>query len=664
MSLPFLLEIGTEEIPDWMIPPAINHLRELFQDLLDRTKVAGTISAVDATPRRLVLQAEGLAERQSDSEELLLGPPKSAGSGAAAGFAKKMVTTPDQLGTESTPRGEYFSFKKHLKGQDTIAILAADLPQLILKIPWPKTMYWNGKGSERFIRPIRWIVALFGESVVPFELAGIHASNITQGHRLLGKSEIPVTIANFEQQLQVNGVILSASKRRGKILDGVAELLKGKGLRIRPDPSLLETLVYITEFPTPILGGFDSQFLELPSEVLVTVMRHHQKYFSVEDEAGNLAPHFIAVMNTDADPEGLVQDGNERGLRARFNDARFFWQQDQKRKLEDRLEDLKTVTFQAKLGSYFEKTERVVALVKQLGGSPDAQRAALLAKCDLTTDMVKEFTDLQGIVGGLYAKAQGEPEEVDRAIYEHYKPLSMDGEIPDSESGRLVALADKWDTLTSCFNVGMVPTGSRDPFALRRAAQGVVRIVIEGQVKFDFPGMNEALREFMRDRIEYYFRDVRGFAYDEVRACMTADWRDLLDLESRLKRVQAIRPTPDFEPIAASFKRIKNILQQAKFSGPGELRADLLEPGPELELYTEIRRTDGQPIESRIAALRPKVDLFFDKVLVNAPDEAVRRNRLTLLHNLLTEFSEIADFSEIVTETKNEKRETRNEERL
>jgi|CZKS01.1.fsa_nt_gi glycyl-tRNA synthetase beta chain len=664
MSLPFLLEIGTEEIPDWMIPPAINHLRDLFQDLLDRTKVAGTISAVEATPRRLVLQAEGLAERQADSEELVLGPPKAAGSGAATGFAKKMGTSLDQLGTDTTPRGEYFSFKKHLKGQDTIAILAAELPQLILKIPWPKTMYWNGKGSERFIRPIRWIVALFGESVVPFELAGIHASNITQGHRLLGKSEIPVTIANFEQQLQVNGVILPASKRRGKILDGVAELLKGKGLRIRPDPSLLETLVYITEFPTPILGGFDSQFLELPSEVLVTVMRHHQKYFSVEDEKGNLAPHFIAVMNTDADPDGLVRDGNERGLRARFNDARFFWQQDQKRKLEDRLEDLKTVTFQAKLGSYFEKTERVVALVKQLGGSPSAQRAALLAKCDLTTDMVKEFTDLQGIVGGLYAKAQGEPEEVDRAIYEHYKPLSMDGEIPDSESGRLVALADKWDTLTSCFNVGMVPTGSRDPFALRRAAQGVVRIVIEGQVKFDFPGMNEALREFMRDRIEYYFRDVRGFAYDEVRACMTAGWNNLIDLEGRLRRVQAIRPTPDFEPIAASFKRIKNILQQAGFTVTHALKESLIEDGPEREFYDEFQHSFGQPLESRIQTMRPKLDLLFDKVLVNAPDEALRRNRLTLLHNFLKEFSEIADFSEIVTETKNEKRETRNEERL
>src|SRR5580658_7752682 len=370
MSVPFLLEIGTEEIPDWMIPPAINQLRELFQDLLDRTKLPGTITSVDATPRRLVLRAEGLADRQSDSEELVLGPPKSAGSGAATGFAKKMGTTPDQLGTEVTPKGEYYCFKKHLKGQNTIAILATELPQLIIKLYFPKTMYWNGKGTERFIRPIRWVVALFGESVVPFELAGIHSGNITQGHRQLGKAAVPVTIQNFEQQLEANGVILSASTRRDRIQTEPRP--PGSDLRVRPDPALLETLVYITEFPTPILGGFDSQFLTLPSEVLVTVMRHHQKYFSVEDEAGNLAPHFIAVMNTDGDPEGLVRHGNERVLRARFNDARFFWQQDQKKKLEDRLEDLKNVTFQAKLGSYYEKTQRVVSLVKQLGGGLEA----------------------------------------------------------------------------------------------------------------------------------------------------------------------------------------------------------------------------------------------------------------------------------------------------
>jgi glycyl-tRNA synthetase beta chain len=649
---PFLLEIGTEEIPDWMIPPATNQLADLFQDLLDRNKLSGKVNSVEATPRRLALHADGLIDRQQDSEELVLGPPKSAGQGAATGFAKKMGTTPDRLMTETNPKGEYFAFKKLTKGKQTTDILASELPELILKIHFPKTMYWNGKGSERFIRPIRWLVASFSNSIVPFTLAGLQSGSTTQGHRLLGSGAIPVTIDNFEQQLQANGVILSADKRRQKIEDEIARLLEGKSLRLRRDAALLETLVYITEFPTPILGGFDLQYLELPQEVLVTVMRHHQKYFSVEDAEGKLAPNFIAVMNTNADPEGLVRHGNERVLRARFNDARFFWQVDQKKKLADRVADLANVTFQAKLGSYLEKTNRVVALVKQLGGNDAAQRAALLGKCDLATDMVKEFTDLQGVVGGLYAKAQGEGDEVAQAIYDHYKPLSMEDEIPTTETGRLLSLADKWDTLTSCFAVGMAPTGSKDPFALRRAAQGVVRIVVEGKTKFDFPDANEALREFMRDRIEYYFRDVRGFAYDEVRACMAACWSNLTDLEQRLKRVQAIRPTPDFGPIAASFKRIKNILQQAEFTGSAALQNNLIEVGPELDLYNEIKRTEGQPLESRIGPLRPKVDLFFDKVLVNAPDPAVRRNRLSLLHNLLTEFSTIADFSEIVTDSK------------
>jgi len=646
---PFLLEIGTEEIPDWMIPPAIKQLAELFQDLLDRNRLGGSVNSVDATPRRLALRADGLIERQQDSEELVLGPPKSAGQGAATGFAKKMGTTPDQLIVETNPKGEYFAFKKLTQGKQTSAILATELPQLILKIHFPKTMYWNGKGSERFIRPIRWVVASFCNSVVPFEIAGLKSSSTTQGHRLLGKGSVPITIENFEQQLEANGVILQADKRRKKIEDEIARLLQGTNLRVRPDPALLETLVYITEFPTPILGGFDLQYLELPKEVLVTVMRHHQKYFSLEDANGNLAPNFIAVMNTNADPEGLVRHGNERVLRARFNDARFFWQVDQKKKLEDRRPDLVHVTFQAKLGSYLEKTNRVVVLVKQLGGSTVSQRAALLAKCDLTTDMVKEFTDLQGIVGGLYAKAQGETEEVARAIYDHYKPVSMDGEIPSTDAGRMVSLADKWDTLVSWLAIGPAPTGSKDPFALRRAAQGVVRIIVEGRVKFDFRGMSESLADFMRDRVEYYFRDVRGFAYDEVRACMAAGWRDLIDLEGRLKRVQAVRRTPDFEPIAASSKRIKNILQQAEFTDSAGCQIELLEEGPELDLYNEIKRTEGQPLESRIGPLRPKVNLFFDKVLVNAPDPAVRRNRLSLLHSLLTEFSTIADFSEIVT---------------
>jgi glycyl-tRNA synthetase beta chain len=639
VSLPFLLEIGTEEIPDWMIVPALNNLQDMFQALLDQHVLGGRVSSVDATPRRLVLQAEGLLERQADTEELVLGPPKSAGPGAAAGFAKKMGTTPDQLGTHSTPKGDYSCFTKRTQGLSVTALLARELPPLILKIQWPKTMVWNGKGTERFIRPIRWLVALLGNAVVPFAIGGVASGSTTVGHRVLGKPSIPITIENFVDQLRANGVILSAPERRAKIEAGIS-------VRVKPDPDLLHTLTYITEFPTPILGSFDSSYLDLPHEVLVTVMRHHQKYLSVEDASGKLAPHFIAVMNTNADPDGLVRHGNERVLRARFNDARFFWDQDQKKKLEDRLEDLKTVTFQAKLGSYYEKTQRVIAQVKQLGGN---ERAALLAKCDLTTDMVKEFTDLQGIVGGLYARAQGETEEVAQAIYDHYKPLSMEDEIPSTHAGRLLSLADKWDTLVECFKVGMAPTGSRDPFGLRRTAQGIVRIIVEGQMKFDFPGMGPELSEFMRDRIEYYFRDVRGFAYDEVRACMATDWHDLISLEARLKRVQAIRPTPDFEPIAASFKRIKNILKQAQFND-STFHANLLEPGPELELHEAIRDTSGQPLESRIGPLRPKVDLFFDKVLVNAPDPNLRRNRLALLQNLLTEFSDVADFSEIVTE--------------
>ncbi len=643
MSLPFLLEIGTEEIPDWMIAPALNNLQDMFQAMLDQQALGGKVASVDATPRRLVLQAEGLLDRQADVEELVLGPSKSAGAGAAAGFAKKMGTTPDQLATHTTAKGEYFAFAKRTQGQATAAVLARDLPNLILRIQWPKTMVWNGKGTERFIRPIRWLVALLGDAVVPFEIGGVKSGNTTGGHRVLGKPSIPVTIASFSQELIANGVILSAAKRLDKIESGI------KAWRVKPDPDLLQTLIYITEFPTPILGSFDPSYLDLPQEVLVTVMRHHQKYLSVEDADGKLAPHFIAVMNTNTDPDGLVRQGNERVLRARFNDARFFWDQDQKKRLEDRVEDLKTVTFQAKLGSYYDKTMRVVRWVSDLGGEEDAQRAALLCKCDLTTDMVKEFTDLQGIVAGLYARAQGESEEVAQAIYDHYRPLSMEDAVPSTINGCLVSLADKLDTLTECFKVGMAPTGSRDPFGLRRAAQGIVRISTEGQVNFELPQHGE-LAEFMRDRVEYYFRDVRGFAYDEVRACMAVGWNELPDLWRRLRRVQAIRPTPDFEPIAASFKRIKNILKQAAWSDGDSYRKELFEGGPELDLYEEMRRTADQPLESRIGPLRPKIDLFFDKVLVNDPRENIRRNRLGLLYRILQEFSTIADFSEIVTE--------------
>ena len=662
MSVPFLLEIGVEEVPDWMIEPALASMRELFTNILAEHRLGGSVASTDATPRRLVLRADGLLAAQPDETKSVSGPSVSGGQGAAQGFAKKMGVSVDQLGKTQTQKGEYWSFEKHVPGRKTSDVLAETLPGLITKIPFPKTMYWTGKGGPRFIRPIRWIVALLEDEVVPFELAGVRSGNTTNGHRLLGQKSVPVSIGNFVDQLRTNGVILSAAERKQRITSAL-------GPDVVVDEDLLNTLVYLTEFPTPIRGSFDFSYLQLPREILVTVMRHHQRYFSVAKN-GDLSPEFVAVMNTDSDPQGLVQLGNERVLRARFNDARFFWDVDQHRKLADRIEDLRNVTFQAKLGSYYAKVERMVALVKQIAAALQvnesaAVRATQLCKADLTTEMVKEFTELQGVVGGLYARAQGEPEEVWRAVYDHYKPVSMEDSIPSTLTGQAVALADKCDTLRGCFDIGLIPTGSRDPFALRRAAQGVVKIIVEGKLRLSLAtllGENPQLREFMTDRIRYYFRDVRGFNYDEVNAVLAAGSDDLVDVEQRLEAIRTVRPTENFEPLAASFKRIQNILKQAKFTAADNIQPKLLEPGPEADLYSEFVRVRDAVFAQRragdfagalasIGSIRPRVDLFFDKVLVNAPDERIRHNRLTLLSSLLSEFSTIADFSEIVVTT-------------
>ncbi|HWB97969.1 MAG TPA: glycine--tRNA ligase subunit beta, partial [Bryobacteraceae bacterium] len=347
MSLPFLLEIGTEEIPDWMIPGALANLQELFEGL----GIEHTGLRLDATPRRLVLRAEELPARQADTEERVMGPAKSAPPKAVEGFARKQGVRVEDLAVESTPKGEYYSYLKKVEGRRTLDILSEALPGVILKIYFPKTMYWTGKNGPRFIRPIRWLVALLGQDVVPFELAGVRAGTVTSGHRRLGAGKVAVSLGDYEKTLRDNYVILSAVERRQRIEDGIRALR----VQVKPDASLLETLVYLTEYPTPIVGEFEEQFLALPEEVRSTVMRHHQKYFTAEGR------YFVAVMNTSEDPEGLVRRGNERVLRARFNDARFFWETDQKKKLADRVDDLGHVTFQAKLGSYLEKTGRVVA---------------------------------------------------------------------------------------------------------------------------------------------------------------------------------------------------------------------------------------------------------------------------------------------------------------
>lgn len=657
-TLDFLLEIGSEEIPDWMIDPALAHLEAKLNELL--APLGGKVTSALATPRRLAVQATGLAAQQADSEELVTGPPKAANEQAVAGFARKQGIAPSALKVVTTPKGEFYGYTKQIKGQTALEILSVALPGLILGIPWPKAMYWTGKGGPRFIRPIRWLVCLLGDQVVPFEVARVATGRATQGHRRLGAKNIPVTIDNYQQELARNFVILDGAERQRKIRGEIVSLIAKKGLKTKPDAALEHTLTYITEFPTAILGEFDPSYLELPAEVLVTVMRFHQKYFSVETNDGKLSPHFIAVMNIGADPEGLVKHGNERVLRARFNDARFFYDTDQKRSLTERVEDLAKVTFQAQLGSYLDKTNRVIALLKELGAPQASIDAAKIAKVDLTTDMVKEFTELQGQIGGIYARAQGHPEAVAQAIYDQYKPTSMEDSIPTTIEGQYLSLADKVDTLRGCFGIGIIPKGSSDPLALRRAAQGIVKILVEGQLKLTIPqltGGDAQLEKFFADRVGYYFREIRGFAYDEVAAVLAAGWTDLQDVLARLEAVKAVRKTENFEPLAAAFKRIKNILTQAKFTEVGVIDASKLEPGPEANLAAELTRVKsaltahhGANLEA-IASLRPAVDDFFTHVMVNVEDAAIRRNRLTLLRSLLTEFSTLADFSEIVTKS-------------
>jgi glycyl-tRNA synthetase beta chain len=618
-----------------------------------------------------------LEDIQPDVEELLGGPPKAAPPQASEAFAKKIGVTVADLHIMATPKGEYWAYQKKIKGLKTAVLLRTVLPEAVLKIHWPKTMYWAGKNGPRFIRPIRSLLALYGGKVVPFEIAGVKSGNTTFGHRVLGKPKIKVTrYSDYVQALKKNGVILDAAERRRRILDGV------KGIKVRRNLELVKTLVYLTEFPTPAMGSFDPSYLTLPEEVLVTVMQHHQKYLSVEGAGGTLAPKFIFVMNRGADSGGLIRHGNERVLRARFNDARFFWETDQKTPLRDRGPLLEKVTFQAKLGSYAEKTKRVHDIAGSLLAGFDAngqatRRAAELCKTDLTTEMVKEFTELQGVIGGLYALAQGESEKVAKAIYDHYKPESMDDSLPRTPEGATLSLADKLDTLAGCFSAGLIPSGSRDPFGLRRAAQGIIKILAEygpkvrlsgliAEANRQHPGLpTPQLESFFKDRLAFYLREVRGFAYDEVNAILAVGADYVQDCVARCEAIARVRPTENFEPLSMAFKRTRNILAKAggadKF--PGDPDETLLEEGPEKTLHHEARNifqetanlSNYEAVLRRTADLRPAVDAFFDTVLVMAKDERIRQNRLTLLAWLLRAFTRVADFSEIVTAREKEK---------
>jgi len=712
----FLLEIGCEEIPARMMDAAETDLGvRLAKFLLDqRLLPAGASVPTMSTPRRLTAWANGISAAQPDVVEQLTGPSLNVAfkdgqpTSAAHAFARRAGVEVSQLGKVTTPKGEYLSAKVTKKGRDASDILAGLLPKELSTIYWPKNMYWR-ETSERFVRPVRWLVAMLDDEVVPLEFDGIRAGKSSRGHRILsdGAVTIPRAGAAYVDALRAAKVLGRAEREQQirQALDAATRTIAGA--RWREDKVLLDTVVNLTEFPSVVLGGFDPQFLSLPEEVLVTVMRDHQKYFAVEDAQGKLLPHFLAVLNTDRDPQGLIRHGNERVLRARFNDARFFWETDQKKSLLERLELLRHVTFQKDLGSYYEKTVRVQRLcswlsevIRQSGMAvrPGViHKAACLAKTDLTTELVKEFTELQGIVGGLYAREQELDPDLPKAtrlaiadtIYDHYKPGSTDDGVPRSTEGAVLSVGDKADTIAGMFALGLVPSGSKDPFALRRQANGIVKVIAdknlplrlddlmrdaragyqgsEAEKKFvDDATFAASVATFFRERLEFYLREVRGYEYDVVEAVLAAGADDVVDVLARAEAVKQVLHMPEFQAIGAACKRMRNILRQAVEKGIEP--AAKVEPLPESveeekNLIAYLDRAGAKVDEHRsrkeyldalrlLSTARELVDKFFDKVMVMVEDQRERANRLALLRTLLKEFSTIADFSEIVAEGK------------
>jgi glycyl-tRNA synthetase beta chain len=696
-----LLEVGSEEIPAGMLPKAEEDLRANLEKLLAAENLSeGVTVETFSAPRRLVAHVRGLPEKQADMVNEVTGPPRSVAydavgepTRAAHSFAEKQGLALKDLYIVKNAKGEYLAAKQVKRGRAAEQILAEMLPRVIHDLSWPRSMTWTGIDGARFIRPIRWIVAVANGKPLKFSFAGVAAGDTTLGHRFLGKGPLRVRdFRDYERKLRANGVIVRPAERAEKISKELAAHAKRAGYRIHEDAELLKLVTYLNEWPSVLEGDFDPAFLALPDEILITVMRGHQKYFAVEKRGGEVAPHFLAVINLPKDLKGLVRAGHERVLRARLADAQFFWESDQKCRLADYLSKLERVTYESRLGSYRDKVERIRAIARWLSEQwfnsglmqahvAEADRAAELSKCDLATEMVREFTELQGVVGGLYARAQGESGDVADAVYDHYRPVGLEDPIPRNLTGCAVALGDKLDSIVGCFAVGLIPTGSSDPYALRRAALGSVKIILERKLPVSLslaigaaakalltnspkrgvtPEQEAQVLEFLLDRAKFVLREREKFHYDEVNAVFRAGVDDLVDAHRRLVALKAIRKSKNFEPLAVSFKRIRNIIEKSnlKKEDARAIQTDLFESGAERELFSAVRAAASRvQAEKRagkyqealevIGGLRKAVDNFFEQVMVMAENEAVRKNRLALLSEILREFTTIADFSEL-----------------
>jgi glycyl-tRNA synthetase beta chain len=689
----FLIEIGLEEVPARMLAGAQAELLKRTLALLAREQLVGSepVAKAYSTPRRLAVVIENVRELQDDVSEETVGPAvkiafkDGVATPAAEAFARKCGVAVSDLRTVTTAKGEYLAATSVKKGRSAAAVIAEELPKEIAGIYWAKNMYWRAGKPERFVRPVVWIACLLGGAVVPVCFGGKTAGRVSYGHRVLSSGEAVEIVApdSYLAQLEGEYVLADVEVRRQKIRKALDKVTRDvAGARWREDEALVDGVTHLTEWPDVLLGSFEAAYLELPEEVLVTVMRDHQKYFAVEDAQGKLAPHFLTVTNIALDESNapIIRQGNERVLRARFNDARFFWEFDQRVPLVERVKLLENVMFQKDLGSYAAKSGRVAEIARRLaavaiehGASLDESaisEAALLFKTDLTTELVKEFTELQGQIGGLYAASQGVGAIVAHAIYDQYVPASAKDGIPRSAEGCVLGLADRIDTIAGMFGLGMEPTGSKDPFALRRAANAVVRILAESSLALRLsdvlsaaetpPEVAAKLTAFFAERIDFYLREGREQAYDVVKAVMAAGNDDIRDLVARAEAVTAVRGSEDFLAVSAAFKRMKNILAQANFEAatPGwpeglageDAQGELLAKAALVAVAVrDLReRHDYRGALEEMATLRPQIGAFFEQVMVMDPDPEIREQRLRLLAMIVRGFSGIADFSEIV----------------
>ena len=687
MSKEFLLEIGTEEIPSRFINPALEKMKELFTALLASGRVTIDAIALQAygTPRRLVLYAPQLAERQQDISKEVVGPPKKIAfdaegkpTKAALVFAGKNGIAVENLIVKQTDKGEYLAARIDETGGDTADWLRQALPGFILSIPFQKTMRWMDK-DIRFARPIHWILALWGGAAVPFEVGGIKSGNLSRGHRFMSPGSFLVKdFKSYQSQSEPNFVVIDPQVRKQRIVKQTEELAKARGGAVLEDQGLVDEVANLVEFPVPITGSFDKDFLRIPKEVLIMAMREHQRYFSVVDKQGGLLPCFITISNTRAVDMDVVRAGNERVLAARLSDAAYFFDHDLKVPLADRVDGLKKVTYQEKLGTIYDKIERVkklsVYLASILGADAKAaERAAYLCKADLLTGIVGEFPKLQGVMGSHYARLAGEDSLVADAIAGHYQPRYAGDTLPATLEGACVGMADRIDTIAGCFAVGLIPSGSEDPYGLRRQSVAILsilfdrskRLVLSALISEACDGLglknNDTLRvrsetlDFLQQRLAGMLVN-EGLRSDVVDAALSVNFDDPLIAKEKVKALDFWRISEDYQPLVTALKRAGNIIPKGFAGTVSEGRLNLDE---EKTLYTsyiqikdqvagKIMKLDFRGALADIASLRKPVDAFFNKVMVMDKDPAVKENRLALLAGITGLFSQIADFSRLV----------------